>query len=148
MPPLPFSRAVRPNSVKHSTAVLSQTGPSPARSVKIVSVNAPAPRRNAPLWRACVSHPLIENDARLRLAEENYAFEVLNVQTAQATLSSAEIEAGRQVRYLSMSVAPIAPDEATYPRSFENTLLAFLIFSGIYLMISLTSSILREQVSS
>ena len=91
---------------------------------------------------------LIANDARLRLAEENYAFEVVNVQTAQATLSSAEIEANRQVRYLSVSVSPIAPDEPTYPRSFENTLLAFLIFSGIYLMISLTASILREQVSS
>ncbi|SMX44860.1 hypothetical protein OCA8868_03242 [Octadecabacter ascidiaceicola] len=91
---------------------------------------------------------LITNDARLRVAEENYAFEVVNVQTAQATLSTAEIEANRQVRYLSVSVAPIAPDEPTYPRAFENTFLAFLIFSGIYLMISLTASILREQVSS
>ena len=91
---------------------------------------------------------LTTNDARLRVAEENYAFEVVNVQTAQATLSTAEIEANRQVRYLSVSVAPIAPDEPTYPRAFENTLLAFLIFSGIYLMISLTASILREQVSS
>jgi capsular polysaccharide transport system permease protein len=91
---------------------------------------------------------LTTNDARLRVAEENYAFEVLNVQTAQSTLSTAEIEANRQVRYLSVSVAPIAPDEPTYPRSFENTLLAFLIFSGIYLMISLTASILREQVSA
>nr|MCW1951072.1 capsule biosynthesis protein [Octadecabacter sp.] len=91
---------------------------------------------------------LTTNDARLRVAEENYAFEVVNVQTAQATLSTAEIEANRQVRYLSVSVAPIAPDEPTYPRAFESTLLAFLIFSGIYLMISLTASILREQVSS
>jgi capsular polysaccharide transport system permease protein len=30
----------------------------------------------------------------------------------------------------------------------ENTLLAFLIFSGIYLMLSMTASILREQVSA
>ncbi|MDB4213308.1 capsule biosynthesis protein [Octadecabacter sp.] len=88
------------------------------------------------------------NDAQLRQAEENYLFEVQNVQTALATVDSARIEANRQVRYLSISVAPIAPDEATYPKSFENTLLAFLIFSGIYLMISLTASILREQVSS
>lgn len=91
---------------------------------------------------------LIANDARLRQAEENYAFEVLNVQAAQASMDSAVLEANRQVRYLSISVPPIAPDEATYPKSFENTLLAFLIFSGIYLMISLTASILREQVSS
>ena len=91
---------------------------------------------------------LVSNDAQLRQAEENYLFEVQNVQAALATMDSARIEANRQVRYLSVSVSPIAPDEATYPKSFENTLLAFLIFSGIYLMISLTASILREQVSS
>lgn len=91
---------------------------------------------------------LVSNNARLRQAEENYAFEVATVQAALATMDSARIEANRQVRYLSVSVAPIAPDEPTYPQAFENTLLAFLIFSGIYLMISLTASILREQVSS
>ncbi|WP_375279766.1 capsule biosynthesis protein [Pseudooctadecabacter sp.] len=91
---------------------------------------------------------IVSNDARLRLAEENYAFELANVQAALASMDSARIEANRQVRYLSISVSPIAPDEATYPRAFENTLLAFLILSGIYLMISLTASILREQVSS
>ena len=91
---------------------------------------------------------LVSNNARLREVEENYAFEVANVQTALASRDAATMEAGRQVRYLSISVFPFAPDEATYPKSFENTLLAFLIFSGIYLMISLTSSILREQVSS
>ncbi len=65
---------------------------------------------------------------------------------AEAAFEAARLEANRQVRYLSVSVSPVAPDEATYPRAFENTLLAFLIFSGIYLMVSLTSSILREQV--
>ncbi|MGY6534774.1 MAG: capsule biosynthesis protein [Pararhodobacter sp.] len=63
-------------------------------------------------------------------------------------LEAARIEAARQVRYLSMGVSPIAPDEATYPRRFENTALAFLIFAGVYLMISMTVSILREQVTS
>jgi len=94
------------------------------------------------------SGSLVSNDAILRQAEENYLFEVTNVQAALATMDSARIEANRQVRYLSVSVAPIAPDEATYPRSFENTMLSFLIFAGVYLMISLTASILREQVSS
>ncbi len=47
-----------------------------------------------------------------------------------------------------MSVFPVAPDEVAYQRSFENTLLAFLVFSGIYLLISMTASILREQVSA
>lgn len=63
-------------------------------------------------------------------------------------LETARIEANRQSLYLSMGVFPVAPDRAAYPRAFENTLLAFLVFSGIYLMVSMTASILREQVSS
>lgn len=65
---------------------------------------------------------------------------------AEGAFEAARLEANRQVRYLSVAVNPIAPDEPTYPRAFENTILAFLIFSGIYLMVSLTASILREQV--
>ena len=60
----------------------------------------------------------------------------------------ARIEANKQVRYLALSIAPVAPDEATYPKALQNTIVAFLIFAGIYLMLSLTASILREQVSS
>lgn len=85
---------------------------------------------------------------QLRIAETE-------LQTRQAMLAqalqqqeTARIEANRQVRYLSTSVAPIAPDEATYPKAFENTALAFMIFAGIYLMLSLTASILREQVTA
>ena len=61
---------------------------------------------------------------------------------------TSRIEANRQVRYLSLSVSPIPPDEPTYPRAFENTLVTMLIMLGIYLMVSMTASILREQVSS
>ncbi len=88
------------------------------------------------------------NNTKLRLAEENYAFQTVMVQQALTQMEVAQVEANRQVRYLSVGVEPIAPDEATYPRAFENTVLAFLIFAGIYLMISLTSSILREQVTA
>lgn len=63
-------------------------------------------------------------------------------------MESARIEANRQSLYLSLGVFPVAPDKAAFPRAFENTLLAFLVFSGIYLMVSMTASILREQVSS
>lgn len=89
-----------------------------------------------------------QNNTRLRLAEENYTFQTLMVQQALTQMEAAQIEASRQVRYLSMGVEPVAPDEATYPRVFENTVLAALIFAGIYLMISLTASILREQVTA
>ena len=91
---------------------------------------------------------LVNITAELRKAEENYQTELLMLQTAQTQMEAAQIEANRQLRYLSLGVEPVAPDEATYPRAFENTALAFLIFAGIYLMISLTASILREQVTA
>ena len=91
---------------------------------------------------------LAARNTELRTAEENYTFQTAMVQQALTQMETARIEANRQVRYLSQSVRPVAPDQATYPRAFENTILAFLIFSGIYLMISITASILREQVSS
>ena len=66
----------------------------------------------------------------------------------QQQVEQTRMEANRQVRYLTTSVRPVPAEEPSFPRKFENTILAFLIFSGIYLMISLTASILREQVSS
>lgn len=85
---------------------------------------------------------------QLRMAEVDLQTRTLMMQAALQQLETARIEANRQTRYLSMGVRPVAPDEPTYPKAFENTVLAFLIFSGIYLMISLTASILREQVSA
>ncbi len=72
--------------------------------------------------------------------------QILLGQTLQQ-LENARIEANRQVRYLSLNVTPVAPDEATYPRAIENTVLALMVFGGIYLMLSLTASILREQIT-
>ncbi|WP_374636768.1 capsule biosynthesis protein [Paracoccus sp. (in: a-proteobacteria)] len=84
----------------------------------------------------------------IRIAESDLATRQELLAAAAAQMETARIEANKQVRYLSLSVAPVAPDEATYPKAFQNTIVAFLIFSGIYLMLSLTASILREQVSS
>ena len=84
---------------------------------------------------------------QLRIAETDLQTRQLLMTQALQQMETARIEANRQTRYLSMSVSPTPPDEATYPKSFENTVLAFLIFGGIYLMFSLTASILREQVS-
>ncbi|MGR3660886.1 MAG: capsule biosynthesis protein [Paracoccaceae bacterium] len=84
----------------------------------------------------------------LRMAEADLQTRQLMMQQSLQQLETARIEANRQVRYLSLGVSPIAPDEPTYPRTFENTLVAFFIFSGLYLMASLTASILREQVSA
>ncbi|PYF09708.1 capsular polysaccharide transport system permease protein [Rhodobacter viridis] len=85
---------------------------------------------------------------QLRIAEAELETRQGLLAAAAQQMEVARIEANKQVRYLEMGVRPVAPDEPTYPRAFEDTLLAFLVFSGIYLMLSLTASILREQVSS
>lgn len=91
---------------------------------------------------------LAQITGRLRIAEADLETRQLMLSQALQQLETARIEANRQVRYLESSVAPVAPDEPTYPRAFENTVLAFLIFGGIYLMLSLTASILREQATA
>ncbi|WP_369694537.1 capsule biosynthesis protein, partial [Paracoccus solventivorans] len=85
---------------------------------------------------------------QLRIAESDLATRQQLLASAAQQMEAARVEANKQVRYLSLSMPPVPPDEATYPKAFQNTLVAFLIFGGIYLMLSLTVSILREQVSS
>lgn len=91
---------------------------------------------------------LAEISGELRIAEGELETRQELLASAATQLVSARIEADKQVRYLSMSISPIPPDEPTYPKAFQNTLVAFLILLGIYLMVSLTISILREQVST
>ncbi len=91
---------------------------------------------------------LASKTSQLRIAEEDYQTRTMMLQSAMQQLELARVEADRQVRFLSAPTPPVPPDEATYPRSFENTVLSFLIFAGIYLIISLTVSVLREQVAS
>ncbi|MRU15125.1 capsule biosynthesis protein [Roseovarius sp. A21] len=94
------------------------------------------------------SASLAAQAAEIQMAQADLATADMVLQSALESKRQSEIEANKQVRYLTVSVKPVASQDPSYPRSFENTLLAFLIFSGIYLMISLTVSILREQVSS
>ncbi|MDZ7709526.1 MAG: capsule biosynthesis protein [Roseovarius sp.] len=91
---------------------------------------------------------LASKTAAIQMAQADLATADMVMQSALETMRMSEVEANKQVRYLTVSARPVAPQEAAYPKVFENTVLAFLIFSGIYLMISLTASILREQVSS
>lgn len=84
----------------------------------------------------------------LLVAQADLETRQLMLQQALQQVETARIEANKQVRYLALPVRPVAADEPTYPRVFENTLVALLIFAGLYLMASLTASILREQVSS
>ncbi len=91
---------------------------------------------------------LAQLTARIQMAQADLATRDLLLQSALQQVEQTRMEANRQVRYLTTSVVPVASQEPSYPRSFEDTILAFLIFSGIYLMLSLTASILREQVTS
>lgn len=91
---------------------------------------------------------LAQLSVRIQMAQADLATRDMLLQSALQQMEQTRMEANRQVRYLTTSVKPVAPQEASYPRSFENTILAFLIFAGVYLMISLTASILREQVTS
>ena len=85
---------------------------------------------------------------QIQMAQADLATRDLMLQSALQQMETTRLEANRQVRYLTTAVEPVPSQEPSYPRKFENTVLAFLIFSGIYLMCSLTASILREQVSS
>jgi len=91
---------------------------------------------------------LAEIQGELLVAQADLQTRQMLLAQALQSKETARIEANRQVRYLSLSVSPIPPDEPTYPRAFENTLVTMLIMLGIYLMVSMTVSILREQVSS
>jgi len=91
---------------------------------------------------------LAELAARIQISQADLAARDMMMQSALQQMEQARVEASRQVRYLTVAVEPIPSEEPTYPRAFENTMLAFLVFAGIYLMISLTASILREQVTS
>jgi len=91
---------------------------------------------------------LASQTADIQMAQADLLTSDMVMQAALESQRMSASEANKQVRYLTVSVRPVASQDATYPRSFENTILAFLVFAGIYLMISLTASILREQVSS
>ncbi|GAA5077141.1 capsule biosynthesis protein [Roseibacterium beibuensis] len=94
------------------------------------------------------SASLARIQSELLIAQADLETRQMMLAEALQGMESARIEANRQSLYLSMGVYPIPPDAPAYPRAFENTLLALLIFSGIYLMVSMTVSVLREQVSS
>lgn len=95
-----------------------------------------------------------EGDASLASIQSQLIMAEAEVQTremmraqAMQQVESARMEVSRQVRYLALTVDPIASDEAVYPRKLANSSLAFLLFAGLYLFASMTGSVLREQVS-
>ena len=84
-------------------------------------------------------------NARMVVAEADYQTRERMMQAAVQNVEAARAT-DRQARYLATSVAPVRPEDPSYSRKFENTLLSFRIFVGVYLNMSLTASILREQL--
>lgn len=91
---------------------------------------------------------LAKVQSELLIAQADVATRQLLLAQSLTAMEAARNQASRQTRYLSVSVSPVVPDEATYPRAFENTIVVMLIFCGIYLMVSMTIAILREQVTA
>jgi len=84
----------------------------------------------------------------LSIARTNLEMRQMLLQQSLSSLETARVETNRQTRYLSLAVAPIPPDVPTHPKSLENTMLALFLFFGIYIFLSLTVAILREQIGS
>ena len=93
-------------------------------------------------------NPLAKLAAQIQLAQAEMATRDMFLASVLEQLEQTRRKAASQARYLTQSMEPLPSQDPSYPRKFENTILAFLVFAGIYLMISLTASILREQVSS
>jgi len=107
-----------------------------------------AERRAAMLTTDDASASLARVSGELRIAASNLEMRQLLLQQSLSSLEMARMEANRQTRYLSLAVAPVAPDVPTHPKSLENTALAFALFFGLYIFLSLTIAILREQIGS
>ena len=86
--------------------------------------------------------------SELVMAQADVTTRQMMLAQATSAMETSRIEANRQTRYLEVSVRPVAADDPSYPRAFENTIVVMLIFGGIYLMVSMTIAILREQVSN
>ncbi|MDE4191699.1 capsule biosynthesis protein [Phaeobacter gallaeciensis] len=134
-------------------ALMDNTRPNQA---KVAGAEADISRLEALIQRlndrmtdaAAGENSLASLSVQIQMAQADLATRDLMLQSALQQVETTRMEANRQVRYLTTAVEPVPSEEPSYPRKFENTILAFLIFSGIYLMCSLTASILREQVSS
>jgi capsular polysaccharide transport system permease protein len=90
---------------------------------------------------------LVRVTAQLERAQNDLALLQAARDIALQNRALAEREAAQQSLYLAMVVNPVLPEVSSYPRSFEYTVLAFVIFFAIYMIASLTVSILREQMS-
>lgn len=107
-----------------------------------------AERRAAMLTSSNANASLARTSGELRIAESNLEMRQQLLQQSLSALESSRMEANRQTRYLSLAVAPVAPDVPTHPKALQNTMLALALFFAFYIFLSLTVTVLREQIGS
>lgn len=97
-----------------------------------------------------------DNPNQVSLADINSEIERANFEVRAAmeifsaaiqTREFARKDVARQHRYLSVVVEPSMADRSNYPHKWQTVGLAFLIFLGLYILASLTISLIREQAS-
>ncbi|MGB0959292.1 MAG: capsule biosynthesis protein [Halocynthiibacter sp.] len=84
--------------------------------------------------------------SELAIAQADLETRNLMLQSALQSMETTRTDANRQTRYLLRGVNAVLPQSQSYPRVFENTMIAFFVFAGLYLMVSLTAAVLKEQV--
>ena len=90
---------------------------------------------------------LAELLSRIQVSKADVATRDMMFQSSLEHLRATESDATSQSRYLTLAVEPIRAEKASHPHAFEDTLTVLLVLCGVYLLISITASILREQVS-
>ncbi|MDA7551655.1 capsule biosynthesis protein [Rhodobacteraceae bacterium] len=90
---------------------------------------------------------LAELLSRIQVSMADVATRDMMFQSSLEHLRATESDATSQSRYLTLAVEPVSAESASHPHAFEDTLTVLLILCGIYLLISITASILREQVN-
>lgn len=80
-------------------------------------------------------------ETKVALAQQEYEAAVLNLQAAQA-------EARSQRTFITTSLPPTPTYEPIYPKKFLSSISAFMIFFALYILVSITIEVIREQVSA
>ena len=115
---------------------------------RIATLEAEIDRLRAGLTQSEGTGPSLATvQSDLAMATAEVATRQMMLAQATTAMETSRIEAARKTRYLEQAVRPTEPDTPSYPKAFEDTLVVMLIFLGLYLMVTMTIAILREQVS-
>ena len=84
---------------------------------------------------------------KMLVAEADVASKVTLLETQRGLLQAAEAKNIEQKKYITKAIPPVASFEPVYPKKLTTSMMAFVIFFGLYLFIAMTVDVIREQVS-